>query len=148
MDLIGLIGDDQADGQGTTDILQRFDDAARGGVGEVDVLEDQQHHATGGQSFQRAQDRFEDTPAELFGSAELRRRMVDAKLVEPGGQSGHQGAEIVADTGYDLDQTLIGEPAEGARQCITDGLVGNAETRLVGTATAGEDAGHARDTRR
>ena len=54
MQHVGLVADDEADRERAADRPERLDEAARGRVGEVEVLEDEEHDAVIGQPLEAA----------------------------------------------------------------------------------------------
>ena len=135
VELIGLVREHEAHWQPPPDAQQRLEEAARGGIRPVQVLQDEQHHAVAREALEGTQHRLLDAAAHLLRGVQARRGAIDGQVVQPGRVRAQQQPQVVPGTPDDMPHAIVGERREGGRQCRTQRLVGLTGARLECRAT-------------
>ena len=138
VELVGLIGDDQADPERPSQAEQELDEVPGRRVGEMDILEDEQDHAVAGEPLEPTDQRLDDSPSDLVGRPERRDRATDPCRVKARSETGRDCREVMARRADDPPQVVDSQWGECARECVPEGCERHAGRRLVGSPT-GDD---------
>ena len=147
MELVGLVGDEQAERQRSSDAQERGHERPCRGVCPMEILQGQENKAPVREALQHAEHAFRDSAAALLGGLRGGKRMVDAERIHPGAKFGDECRHVVARLPHDLAELGVGNLSERRPEGVGQGAIGNSGCGRVGTTACHNHSGQVRDPR-